>query len=164
MTSRIYLDNAATSFPKPEAVYAAMDHYHRSLGAAVGRGAYQAAMDVQSVVRRCRKRAAELLGAESSERVLFTFNGTDSLNIALHGLLKPGEHVVTSAMEHNSVLRPLRWLQEQRGVEVTRVPADANGANRTGGDAAGDKAQHPVGGDDSRFQCHRRTTADCRGL
>ena len=125
--SSIYLDNAATSFPKPVAVYGAMDNYQRSLGAPVGRGAYQAAVDVQSVVRRCRKRAAELLGAESTERVLFTFNGTDGLNIAIHGLLKPGDHVVTSAMEHNSVLRPLRWLEKHKGVEVTRVPADVRG-------------------------------------
>lgn len=123
----IYLDNAATSFPKPEAVYAAMDRYNREWGAPVGRGAYQAAMDVQSAVRRCRKRAAECLGAESSERVLFTFNGTDSLNLALHGLLKPGDHVVTTAMEHNSVLRPLRWLEKHRGVKVSIVPADETG-------------------------------------
>ncbi len=117
-----------------------MDFYNRNLGAPVGRGAYQAAMDVQSVVRRCRKRAAELFNAESTERVLFTFNGTDSLNIALHGLLKPGEHVVTSAMEHNSVLRPLRWLEEHKGVVVTRVPADVERSDRTSGNPAGDAA------------------------
>ncbi len=123
----IYLDNAATSFPKPEAVYQAMDHYNRNLGAAVGRGAYQAGMDVQGIVRRCRKRAAEFLGAESAQQVIFTFNGTDSLNLTLHGLLKPGDHVVTTAMEHNSVLRPLRWLKEHKGVEVSIVPANATG-------------------------------------
>lgn len=127
MTNRIYLDNAATSFPKPETVYAAMDRYNREQGAPVGRGAYQAAMDVQSIVKRCRKRAAERFGAESVERVLFTFNGTDSLNLAIHGLLKPGDHVVTTAMEHNSVLRPLRWLEEHRGVEVSIVPAEETG-------------------------------------
>jgi cysteine desulfurase / selenocysteine lyase len=124
MTTSIYLDNAATSFPKPEAVYAAMDYYHRSLGAPVGRGAYQAGMDVQAIVRRCRKRAAEFLGAANANQIIFTFNGTDSLNLALHGLLKPGDHVVTSAMEHNSILRPLRWLEKQRGIEVSIVPAD----------------------------------------
>jgi cysteine desulfurase / selenocysteine lyase len=123
----IYLDNAATSFPKPEAVYGAMDSYNRNLGAAVGRGAYQAGMDVLSHVRRCRKRAAEFLGAGSVEQIAFTFNGTDGLNIALHGLLKPGDHVVTTAMEHNSVLRPLRWLEKHRGVEVSIVPADQTG-------------------------------------
>lgn len=123
----IYLDNAATSFPKPDAVYLAMDDYNRNLGAAAGRGAYQAGMDVGAIVRRCRKRAAELLGAESAQQVIFTFNGTDGLNIALHGLLKPGDHVVTTAMEHNSVLRPLSWLKQNRGVEVSIVKADETG-------------------------------------
>ena len=127
MTTSIYLDNAATSFPKPETVYEAMDHYNRRLGAPVGRGAYQAGMDVQAIVRRCRKRAAEFLGAENANDVIFTFNGTDSLNLALHGVLQPGDHVVTSAMEHNSVLRPLRWLEQHRGIEISIVPADSTG-------------------------------------
>jgi len=126
-SARIYLDNAATSFPKPEAVYAAVDHYNRQLGAAVGRGAYRQAVEVERVVERCRKRAADLLGAADLKHVVFTFNGTDSLNLALHGLLEPGDHVVTTEMEHNSVLRPLRELALHAGVEVTRVPADASG-------------------------------------
>lgn len=123
--SRIYLDNAATSFPKPEAVYAAVDDYNRRIGAAVGRSAYRQATEVQATVNRCRKRAAELLGAESPDRVIFTFNGTDGLNMALWGLLEPGDHVVTSAVEHNSVRRPLRELQSRCAVEVTVVPADS---------------------------------------
>lgn len=124
---RIYLDNAATSFPKPEAVYAAVDRYLRELGVAVGRGAYAAAMELQHIVGRCRKRAATLFSAESPDRIIFTFNGTDSLNLALHGLLGPGDHVVTSVLEHNSLLRPLRALQERRGVSATYVAADARG-------------------------------------
>lgn len=126
-TDRIYLDNAATSFPKPEMVDAAVSHYSRNLGVAVGRGAYRQAVEVQQVVEQCRKRAADLLGAESPERIVFTFNGTDSLNLALHGLLEPGDHVVTSVVEHNSVLRPLRELESRRQVEVTRVAADDSG-------------------------------------
>jgi selenocysteine lyase/cysteine desulfurase len=86
---RIYLDNAATSFPKPESVYAAMDHFNRSLGAAAGRGGSRTSVEVDSVLRTCRKRAADLLGAESPERVAWAFNATDALNIALHGLI-PG--------------------------------------------------------------------------
>jgi cysteine desulfurase family protein len=82
---------------------------------------------LQRVVDRCRQRAARLLGAESAERVIFTFNGTDGLNLALHGVLAPGEHVVTSVMEHNSVLRPLRELKERIGIDVTYVPADGSG-------------------------------------
>ena len=126
---RIYLDNAATSFPKPAAVYEAADFAQRQLGAAEGRSASRAALEVHSVVARCRQRAARLLGAESPERIVFTFNATDSLNLALYGLLRPGDHVVTSAIEHNSVLRPLRHLSE-RGVCVTYVQADAEGRVR----------------------------------
>jgi selenocysteine lyase/cysteine desulfurase len=120
-------DNAATSFPKPGAVYDAVDDYNRRLGAAVGRGAYQEAVEVQRVVDRCRKRAAELLGAADLDHVIFKFNGTDSLNLAIHGALAPGDHVVTSDIEHNSVLRPLRELSSRIGVEVTQVPTGDNG-------------------------------------
>jgi cysteine desulfurase / selenocysteine lyase len=123
----IYLDNAATSFPKPEAVYAAVDHYQRRIGAAVGRGAYSASIEVTAIVRNCRRKLATLLGAESPERIIFTFGATDSLNLALHGLLGPGDHVVTTAIEHNSVLRPLRALRDGLGVEVSVVPADGEG-------------------------------------
>ncbi len=125
--THIYLDNAATSFPKPESVYAAVDHYNRSLGAAAGRGGYRAAVEVDTVLRRCRKRAAELLGAESPERVVWTFNATDALNMALHGLLERGDHVVTTAAEHNSVLRPLRALSDRQDVDVTVIDVDATG-------------------------------------
>ncbi len=124
---RIYLDNAATSFPKPVAVYDAVDHYNRDLGVAVGRGAFDQAVALQGSIKRCRMRAAELLGAESPDRIAFTFNCTDSLNTALHGLIDAGAHVVTTALEHNSVLRPLRELQERLGIEVTYVPIDDAG-------------------------------------
>lgn len=123
----IYLDNAATSYPKPESVYDAVDFYQRHVGAAVGRGAYQSSIAATGVVQRCRRKIAELLGAESADRILFTFNGTDSLNLALHGLLEARDHVVTTVVEHNSVLRPLRQLQDNRGIEVTYVPADSAG-------------------------------------
>jgi cysteine desulfurase family protein len=126
-SARIYLDNAATSWPKPDAVYAAVDRYQRQCGAAVGRGATRAAADVQAIVTRCRQRAARLLGAESPERVLFTFNGTDGLNLAIHGLLQPGDHVVTTVLEHNSVLRPLRAQHERGGVDVDYVGTTAAG-------------------------------------
>lgn len=125
--TRIYLDNAATSFPKPEAVYAAVDDYNRNLGAAVGRGATRVATTVQSTVDRCRSKAAQLIGAESPARIAFTFNGTDSLNMAIHGVLEPGDHVVTSTIEHNSVLRPLRELQQRIGIDVTYVSPTPSG-------------------------------------
>lgn len=124
---RVYLDNAATSFPKPTAVYDAVDAYQREIGVAVGRGSYGEALDAQRIVDRCRQRAASLFGAESPSRMVFTYSGTDGLNLALLGLCRPGDHVVTSVLEHNSVLRPLRWLQVRRGIEITLVSPRADG-------------------------------------
>lgn len=120
----IYLDNAATSYPKPDTVYAAMDQYSRDCGAPVGRGAYRKSVELQSEIDQCRKLAAEVLGAARPEEVSFTFNGTDSLNTIIHGVLKPGDHVITSDVEHNSVLRPLQTLKQRWGLEVTHVPAN----------------------------------------
>ncbi|MCC7421531.1 MAG: aminotransferase class V-fold PLP-dependent enzyme [Planctomycetaceae bacterium] len=125
--SRLPFDNAATSYPKPPCVWDAVDRWQRESGAAVGRGSHRAASAVHSIVTRCRRRAAELLGVPDPNHVVFTFNGTDSLNLALHGLLVPGDHVVTTVLEHNSVLRPLRMLHDERGIEVTIVVPNANG-------------------------------------
>ncbi len=124
---RCYLDNAATSWPKPEGVLAAMDRYHRELGVAAGRGATRAASEVDATIARCRQRAARLFNAESSDRIIFTFNGTDSLNVAIHGCLKPGDHVIASTLEHNSVLRPLSELRQRIGIEMTLIEPEANG-------------------------------------
>ena len=128
MTStRIYLDNAATSFPKPESVYDAVDRYQRNCGAPVGRSPYREALELQRTVDRCRERAAALLGASDARRIAFTFNGTDSLNAAIHGLLRPGDHVVTSTLEHNSVLRPLRDFEQFAQGRVTRLEPGTDG-------------------------------------
>ncbi len=125
--TRIYLDNAATSWPKPEAVYEAVDRYQRDVGATAGRGAYREADLVDRLVMQTRQRLANLLGSDEPRRIIFTANGSDSLNLAIHGVVRPGDHVITSAVDHNSVLRPLRFLQENRGVEVTRVPCNSLG-------------------------------------
>ena len=127
MPTRIYLDNAATSWPKPEAVYRAVDDYQRRLGAPAGRGAYAEAAETERIVGSCRKLLAQIIGAADPSRIIFTSNGTDSLNLALHGLLKPGDHVVTSVCEHNSVLRPLQFLREHRGVATTYLACDGQG-------------------------------------
>jgi cysteine desulfurase family protein len=124
---RIYLDNAATSWPKPQAVYRAVDDYLRRLGAPAGRGAYAEASEAERLVASCRKQIAQLIGSADPARIIFTLNGTDALNLALHGLLRPGDHVITSVCEHNSVLRPLRFLAEQREVTTTYVPCDVEG-------------------------------------
>lgn len=122
----VYLDNAATSFPKPDEVYHAVDHYQRHIGAAAGRGGYRAARDAENLVERARRNVARLFGT-SAARIVFTLNGTDSLNLALHGFLRSGDHVVTTVLEHNSVLRPLAWLREHRGITVSYVPVRDDG-------------------------------------
>ncbi len=127
MSERIYLDNAATSWPKPESVYRAVDRYQRELGAPAGRGVYREATEVERLIADTRRQLALLLGGVAAERVVFTANGTDALNLALHGTLRTGDHVVTSVVEHNSVLRPLRKLEQTGVVEVSRVACDRNG-------------------------------------
>lgn len=124
---RLYLDNAATSYPKPMVVWEAVEHFQRHLGTAVGRGGYDTTVRVGQLVQRARSRLAELFRAESPERIAFGFNGTDVLNQALHGLLRPGDRVVTTQLEHNSVIRPLHDLRHRLGIEVTCVPATPEG-------------------------------------
>lgn len=124
---RVYLDNAATSWPKPEAVYRAVDEYQRRLGCSPGRGVYRDASSAEQVVADARHRVARLWDVEDPLHVIFAFNGSDALNLAIRGTLRPGDHAVTTAADHNSVLRPLRFLEETQGVQVTRVPCDAAG-------------------------------------
>ncbi|MBL9122854.1 MAG: aminotransferase class V-fold PLP-dependent enzyme [Planctomycetaceae bacterium] len=124
---RIYLDNAATSWPKPESVYQAVEHFQRTIGAPAGRGAYAEAIQVARQLDRTRQAALELVNGRRDDSVLFTPSCTAALNLAIHGLLRPGDHVVTTVVEHNSVLRPLRFAAEQRGVEVTLVDCDERG-------------------------------------
>ena len=123
---RIYLDNAATSWPKPESVYAAVDHTQRVLGAPAGRGGYRQVVDALKLVEQTRGLVAKFINAPKRQNIAFTFNGTDSLSTVIFGLLQPGDHVVTSVVEHNSVLRPLKHL-ESNGIEVTYVGCDVFG-------------------------------------
>ncbi len=122
----IYLDNAATSWPKPESVYETLGNFLRTAGANPGRAGHRMAVAAADAVARTRHLLAELTNAESPERIVFTHNATDSLNLAIHGLLRPGDHAITSSMEHNSVLRPLKTL-ERSGVSLTIVQADPLG-------------------------------------
>jgi cysteine desulfurase / selenocysteine lyase len=125
--SRIYLDNAATSWPKPESVYNAVDHYLREIGAPNGRSSYREAMESNRIIERARRGVAELIGARDASHVVFGFNCTDVLNMAIRGIVRPGDHVVTTVCDHNSVLRPLRALSEDSSVKVTYVPCDGEG-------------------------------------
>ncbi len=123
----IYLDNAATSWPKPEEVYRTMDDFARRLGANPGRAGHRMAVEAETVLLETRNALAKFIGAESPARVAFALNATDALNMAIKGVLRPGDHAVTSSLEHNSVVRPLEGLAKRTGVTVTRVPCGASG-------------------------------------
>jgi cysteine desulfurase family protein len=124
---RIYLDNAATSWPKPEPVYAAVDRYQRQVGAAAGRSGYSDAVEAQRTVAAARRGCAAVLGVSDPASIVFGLNGTDALNLAIHGLLKPGDRVVTTICEHNSVLRPLADAVRSKDVEIVYVACDGAG-------------------------------------
>ena len=121
----IYFDNAATTLQKPACVVQAVAEAMCSLGNS-GRGVHSGALSASRIIYDTRAALAQLFGAESPERIAFTANSTESLNIAIKGVLNPGDHVITTALEHNSVLRPLFEL-EDRGVELTILPADSVG-------------------------------------
>ena len=122
----VYLDNAATSWPKPEAVYEAVDHFMRQVGATPGRGGHRREEEALRIADEARATVAELFHAPDPQGVAFTLNATQAINMALKGLLRPGDHVVTSSIEHNAVWRPLKAL-ERRGVELTAVPCAPDG-------------------------------------
>jgi cysteine desulfurase family protein len=116
----IYLDNAATSWPKPEIVYRTMDDFLRTKGGNPGRGSNSMALAARETVEETRRLVARLINARETNRVIFTFNCTDALNLGLKGLLKPGDHVITDSIGHNSLVRPLKKL-EAHGVKVTAL-------------------------------------------
>jgi len=122
----IYLDNAATSWPKPESVAEAMTRFLHDIGATPGRSGHRLAHAAERVRFQAREAVAELFGATDPLRVVFTINATTAINLVLFGLLAPGSHVVTTGMEHNAVMRPLRAL-ERRGVQVSIVPCGPDG-------------------------------------
>ncbi len=122
----IYLDNAATSYPKPDGVVRAMTHFLREVGANPGRSAHRLSVEAARIVFETRERVAQLFGVRDSSRVVFGQNATEAINLGLRGVLRPGDHVVTSSMEHNSVMRPLRAMGRE-GVRVTVVPCSPEG-------------------------------------
>ena len=121
----IYFDNAATTLKKPEEVIHAVTDALQNMGNA-GRGVHDAALDASRVIYDTRTRLADFFHAEHPKQIAFTMNSTESLNIAIKGVLEAGDHVITTAMEHNSVLRPL-YEMEEKGVELTIIPADSKG-------------------------------------
>ena len=123
----MYLDHSATSFPKPQELFDEILAFQADIGGSPGRGGHEAAEKASALVDDTRFRLAQLFHATSPDRIVFTANATEALNLALLGLLEPGNHVVATVLEHNSVLRPLHHLRVAKGVDVTLVPCDARG-------------------------------------
>jgi len=127
MDNLIYLDNAATSFPKPEEVYQFMDRFYRKFGVNPGRSGYDLCLEAGEVLEQTRHMLAKFFGGDDPDRLCFSYNSTDALNLIVSGMLDRGDHVITTTVEHNSVLRPLYHMQMNQGIEVDHVPFDDKG-------------------------------------
>jgi cysteine desulfurase / selenocysteine lyase len=121
---RTYMDHAATSFPKPPGVLEAIERYMTCMGASPGRGAYAESLEAGQLLLECRARLRSLINGERDEHIVFTLNCSDALNIAIKGVVRPGDHVITTALDHNSILRPFNQLVRDRGVSQTRLECD----------------------------------------
>jgi cysteine desulfurase family protein len=127
MTQLIYLDNGATSFPKPEEVYTFMDHFYRNFGVNPGRSGYDLCMESGEVIDTTRKQMTKFFNGTDFNRLCFSYNSTEALNLIISGMLEKGDHAVSTNIEHNSVLRPLYHQSEYNGVEVDYIPVDSKG-------------------------------------
>lgn len=127
MSDLIYLDNSATAFPKPDEVYKYMDSFYRTNGVNPGRSGFDAAIETEEVVHATRQLLTDLFNGDDPNRLTFSYNASDSLNMILQGLTEKGDHIVTTFLEHNSVLRPLHHLEMDGIAEVTHVPFDSHG-------------------------------------
>ncbi len=123
----IYLDNAATTFPKPREVLAEMHEVYAKFGVSPGRGTYDLASQAEDIVSRTRNQICQFFGGDSPDRVIFANNATDALNTAILGLATPGGHIISSRLEHNSVLRPMHYLRQEGIVTYDLVPFDEQG-------------------------------------
>ena len=127
MDNLIFLDNGATSFPKPEEVYKFMDSFYRNFGVNPGRSGYDLCIETGELVEITRKLLTKIFNGKDPNRLCFSYNSTDALNLIINGLLKEGDHAITTTIEHNSVLRPLYHLYKYNGVEVDYIPFDEKG-------------------------------------
>lgn len=123
----IYLDNAATTYPKPEIVYKTMDTFYRTQGANPGRSGHRMAMAAEKEVEDARATVAQLFGIQDPRRLILTFNATDAINMGIKGFLKPGDHAITTFLEHNAVSRALHGLEKRAGITVTKVKNSQEG-------------------------------------
>ncbi len=127
MDEFIFLDNGATSYPKPEEVYTFMDQFYRKFGVNPGRSGYDLCLETGELVEETRKMLTELFNGKDPNRLCFAYNSTDALNLIINGILKKGDHAITTTIEHNSVLRPLYHLYKFNGVDVDYIPFDSQG-------------------------------------
>lgn len=123
----IYFDNAATSFPKPEAVTDAVIHYMSNIGGNPGRSGHPLSVEAGEIVFSARQAVADMMGVSNPMRVIFCSNATDALNLAIQGLARKGDHVITTAMEHNSTARPLYQLKQEGVITLSIVPCSSEG-------------------------------------
>lgn len=123
---KIYLDQASTTYPKPECVARAVYEYMTGNGSNINRGCYEQAYETEEVILETRELLCGLFDGPDCKNVAFTKNVTESLNVVLKGFLKPGDHILVSSMEHNAVMRPIRQL-EALGVEFDRIPCTEEG-------------------------------------
>jgi cysteine desulfurase family protein len=127
MRNLIYLDNAATTFPKPMEVYEFMNSFYQTCGASPGRAGHSMTMETEELVFQTRTMLCSMFNGKDPDRLTFSYNATDSLNIIIQGMISKGDHVITSCLEHNSVLRPLYHKEQEGFIEVTYIPFDASG-------------------------------------
>jgi cysteine desulfurase/selenocysteine lyase len=127
MSKQIYLDNSATSFPKPNEVYEFMDSFYRNNGVSPGRSGFDAAIAAEEMIMNTRKLLVDLFNGDNPNHLTFCYNASDSLNMIIQGISEKGDHVITTMLEHNSVLRPLHHLELDGIIEVTYVPFDEYG-------------------------------------
>ncbi len=127
MSKQIYLDNSATSFPKPEEVYTFMDSFYRNNGVNPGRSGFDAAIEAEEMVNETRKLLTKLFNGDKPDQLTFSYNASDSLNMILQGMAVKGDHIITTKLEHNSVLRPLYHLEQDDVIELTYVSFDEYG-------------------------------------
>jgi cysteine desulfurase/selenocysteine lyase len=123
----IYLDNAATSFPKPKETVEALNNFVLNIGGNPGRSGHTLSLEAARIIFEAREKLTEFIGGRDSERLIFTQNGTESLNLAILGLLKEKDHVITTSMEHNSVMRPLTFLQKEKGIQFSMAKCSPEG-------------------------------------
>ncbi|MBQ7785630.1 MAG: aminotransferase class V-fold PLP-dependent enzyme [Clostridia bacterium] len=123
----VYLDHAATSWPKPAAVIRAMTQALETCGANPGRSGHTLALEAGRIVESCREQIAAMLGETDASRVVFALNATDALNMAIHGVIRTGDHVISTLLEHNSVLRPLSGLSRAGVISLSLIPPDEQG-------------------------------------